>query len=186
MKFFVDTKYIKEYNIEFDSMLILLSIYFNKPLRVIEYPEDIKGYYGINPDLNKPYLTQKGVNLIEDLFIKSEFTDKKENRSIEELANSLREIFPKGKKPGTAYMWRDSTMLITKRLQAFIKKYGEIDHNKVIMATKKYVASFNGNYTYMQLLKYFIFKDDESQLLSYISNDDEEEITYGNEWDELR
>lgn len=184
MKFFVDTKYLKEYDIGFDSLLILLSVYFNKPLRVIEYPEDLQGYCNIHPDLKKPYLTQRGVNLVEDIFLKSEFVDKNGNLSLEELANELREIYPKGKKPGTAYMWRDSTALIVKRLKAFIKKYGEYKHEDILMATKKYVTSFNGNYTYMQLLKYFIFKDEESQLLSYISNPEEEEVI--NEWDELR
>lgn len=184
MKFYIDTKYLKEYDIGFDSLLILLSMYFNKPLKVIEFPEDIDGYCLRNDNLGKYYLTQSGVNLVEDIFLKSEFVDKNENLSLEELANELREIYPKGKKPGTAYMWRDSTALIVKRLKAFIKKYGNYKHEDILMATKKYVASFNGNYTYMQLLKYFIFKDDESQLLSYISNPEEEEVL--NEWDELR
>ena len=38
-------------------------------------------------------------------------------------------------------------------------KYGEYTDEQVIEATKAYVASFNGNYTYMQLLKYFIWKN---------------------------
>lgn len=170
MKFYIDTKYLKEYDIGFDSLLILLSIYFNKPLKVIKFPEDIEGYCLRNEDLNKYYLSQRGVNLVEDIFLKSEFTDKSVNISIEELAEKLREIYPKGKKPGTAYMWRDSTALIVKRLKAFFKKYGKFDDEAIIDVTKKYVESFNGNYTYMQLLKYFIFKDEESQLLSYLSN----------------
>lgn len=175
MIFHINTKTIKEYKISFDSLLILLGIYFNTPIRVLEYPEELTGYYGINPDLNKPYLTQKGVNAVEYIFLKSEYTDKKENKSLEELAESLRDIYPKGKKPGTAYMWRDSTAYIVKRLQAFEKKYGKFDHDDIIKATQKYVNSFNGNYGYMQLLKYFIFKDDTSQLLSYISNLDDED-----------
>lgn len=175
MKFFIDTKRIKEYNIHFDSLLILLGIYFNTPVRVLEYPEELKGYYMIHPELNRPYLTQKGVNIVEEVFLKSEFTDKQENLSLEELAEKLRELYPKGKKPGTAYMWRDSTAYIVKRLQAFEKKYGKFEHEDIIKATQKYVNSFNGNYGYMQLLKYFIFKDDTSQLLSYISNLDDED-----------
>lgn len=186
MKFIVDTKYLRDYKIQFNSLLILLSIYFNKPIRVNSLPSDLKDLYTINPVNNSIVITQEGIDLVDEIFLKSEFTNTKENMSLEELAEELREIFPKGKKPGTAYMWRDSTVLITKRLKAFIKKYGEIDHAKVIAATKKYVASFNGNYTYMQLLKYFIFKDEESQLLSYMSNEDEGELSYGNEWDELR
>jgi hypothetical protein len=175
MIFHINTKKIKEYDIHFDSLLILLGIYFNTPVRVLEYPEELKGYYLIHPELNKPYLTQKGVNIVEEVFLKSEFTNKEENLSLEDLAEKLRELYPKGKKPGTAYMWRDSTAYIVKRLQAFEKKYGKFDHEDIIKATQKYVNSFNGNYGYMQLLKYFIFKDDTSQLLSYISNLDDED-----------
>ena len=49
----------------------------------------------------------------------------------------------------------------------------------VIKATKEYVNSFNGNYRYMQLLKYFILKsvkdaddnvDIKSELMSLIEN----------------
>ena len=81
-------------------------------------------------------------------------------------------------------MWRDSVPLITKRLKAFIKKYGDNYTDKeIIEATKKYVESFNGDYRYMQLLKYFILKrvntqdgeiEDTSQLLSYLSNTGED------------
>ncbi|MCF0131132.1 MAG: hypothetical protein HUJ71_05365, partial [Pseudobutyrivibrio sp.] len=83
---------------------------------------------------------------------------------------------PDGKKPGTNYLWRDSKAVITKRLKTLVKRYGvEFTNEEAIEATKKYIASFNGNYQYMQLLKYFIYRlipDESSQLLSYIENAD--------------
>lgn len=104
------------------------------------------------------------------------------------LAEGMREIFPAGKKPGTDYYWRDSTKVIAQRLSIFIKKYGdEYTDEQILDATRKYVESFNGNYKYMHLLKYFISKkntetkEDSSELLSYLENAGQEE-TLSDNW----
>jgi hypothetical protein len=44
-------------------------------------------------------------------------------------------------------------------LKKFVLKYGNYSDEEIIAATKKYVDSFGGNYMYMQLLKYFIWKN---------------------------
>lgn len=101
----------------------------------------------------------------------------------ETLAEKMRELFPKGKKPGTNYMWRDSIAVIAKRLKSVQMKYKachgtEFTEEQALNATKAYVESFNGDYRYMQLLKYFISKstivagaiEENSQLMSYIEN----------------
>ena len=59
---------------------------------------------------------------------------------------------------------------------------------QIIHAAKKYVESFNGQYTYMRALKYFIWKDEKkmgsdgrkyieevSDLASYIENAGQED-----------
>lgn len=93
------------------------------------------------------------------------------SKELSELADSMRALYPEGKKPGTSYYWRDSTKIITQRLAVFFKKYSRrFSNEEIIEATRAYVNSFNGNYQYMQLLKYFIYKDDLSQLLSYLEN----------------
>lgn len=125
-------------------------------------------------------ITTEGSSYIEDVFTDSNYEE--DNASIEVLANTLREIFPTGKKEGTSLMWRDSTKVITQRLKTFFKKFGEVNHNAIITATKKYVESFNGDYKYMQVLYYFICKryivdgqaEDKSQLLAYIENPEED------------
>lgn len=98
---------------------------------------------------------------------------------LSELANKLRALYPTGRKEGTAYMWRDSTKTIAKKLLTLKAKYNTtFTDEQAIEATKRYVETFNGNYAYMQLLKYFILKKDlikgeeTSQLLSYIENED--------------
>ena len=104
---------------------------------------------------------------------------------FEELANKLREIFPKGKKPGTTYMWRDTTAVIAKKLKILVTKYNcKFTEEQAIKATQAYVNSFGGNYKYMQLLKYFILKTPtnasgdvelRSDFMSYIDNEGQEE-----------
>ena len=69
-------------------------------------------------------------------------------------------------------------------LKAFVKKFGDKYRDEdIIEATKRYINSFNGDYRFMQLLKYFILKrvivegeiEETSQLLSYLSNSNEDE-----------
>jgi hypothetical protein len=104
---------------------------------------------------------------------------------FEKLADKLREIFPKGKKPGTTYMWRDTTAVIAKKLKILVTKYNcKFTEEQAIKATKAYVNSFGGNYKYMQLLKYFILKTPtnasgdvelRSDFMSYVDNSEHEE-----------
>ena len=81
--------------------------------------------------------------------------------------------------------------MIVRRLKLFFKKYGNTyTDEQIIQATSKYVEGFNGNYTYMRLLKYFIFKEKvgaasevegDSELISYIENAGQEE-NLRNDW----
>ena len=55
---------------------------------------------------------------------------------------------------------------------------------QIINATQKYINSFNGNYTYLKLLKYFIWKDErlkgesvQSLLADFIENESAEDTT---------
>lgn len=99
------------------------------------------------------------------------------------LAKKLREIFPVGTKDGTSYQWRGSTAEITSKLKTLSLKYdNSFTEEEAINATKAYVESFNGNYRYMRLLKYFILKNErdaddnletKSQLMELIENNND-------------
>jgi hypothetical protein len=113
-------------------------------------------------DARKPFpeyvsLTDTAEHIVESLMASSSEVASEER--CKQLAEKLREIFPAGKKPGYAYTWRDSPSCIADRLKKFFLKYGDYPDDRIIQVTKDYVASFNGNYTYMQLLKYFIWKN---------------------------
>ena len=121
----------------------------------------------------------KDKDLVTKIIVDSDKNVQDNTLRLKELAKALQELYPQGKKEGTQYYWRDSTSVIEKKLKALVKKYGNCFTNEqAITATKKYVDSFNGNYHFMQLLKYFISKnvvkggevEEQSQLLSYIEN----------------
>lgn len=108
------------------------------------------------------------------------------NNSVSELdrltriAKEMQEAFPEGRRDNK-YYWRDSTKVIAQRLAKFISKYGDYEDDKFTKAAKDYVSSFNGNYEFMQLLKYFIYKKDSSgeensQLSSYLDNEGKESL----------
>ena len=121
----------------------------------------------------------KDKDLVTKIIVDSDKEVQDNTLRLKELAKALQELYPQGKKEGTQYYWRDSTNVIEKKLKSLVKKYGNCFTNEqAIAATKKYVDSFNGNYHFMQLLKYFISKnvvkggevEEQSQLLSYIEN----------------
>lgn len=107
------------------------------------------------------------------------------------LASEMREIYPSGKKAGTTYLWRGNTAEVAKKLKTLVVKYHyTLNKEEVLKATKEYVNSFNGDYKYMQLLKYFILKsvrdadgnvEIKSELMTLIENADQIE-EQKNDW----
>ena len=128
-------------------------------------------------------VSDKVKDLVSTISIDSDKNVIDKDSEFTELATELREIYPAGRKDGTTYMWRVTTAEVAKKLKTLVVKYGfTINKEDVIKATKEYVSSFNGNYKYMQLLKYFILKsvrdadgnvDIKSELMSLIENSDQ-------------
>lgn len=191
----INTEFIEKENISLEYFFSLLIVYLGEillnPLYLKEGYKDGYLYFQGLDSKNVPIsliLTNKGKVLVERIL-----DYKKENSTLNDrflkLAEQLREIYPKGRKDGTNYMWRDSNIIIAKKLKSIYNKYGDcFTDEQAIEATKAYVQSFNGNYKYMQLLKYFISKkiningemEETSQLLSYVENKDT--IDYQNDW----
>lgn len=144
-------------------------------------------------ELNKKYtITNRGINLFSDIVLNSDKNITESSNSISELASKLREIYPIGKMPGTTYYYKGNLQDIEKKLKSFKKRYGNYTDEDIIKATENYIKSFNGNYTYLKLLKYFIWKDEKrdgetiatSVLADWIENEgQEEELT--NNWTTL-
>ena len=200
-KLIFDIDECKKAGVTTNEFLYLISLYYGEPLHCVEeFKSLVKkclvtywGYDENNPE--KVELTREGIQMIETIVLNSEFKEgtAKGDRLVN-LAKQLQELYPSGKKDGTQYYWRDSTNVIAKKLKAVVKKYGDcFTDEQAIDATKRYVASFNGDFRYMQLLKYFICKnvvkggeiEEQSQLLSYIENagqaDTQQEFDWGAE-----
>lgn len=174
--------------------LLMLAIANKADLKEAEQALINKGY--ITADRDDLFqqigwrLTNKGTEVIDSVIVDSDKKQEPNDRLIQ-LATRLKEIFPKGKKDGTNYYWADGVALIVRRLKLFFKKYGNTyTDEQIIQATSKYVEGFNGNYTYMRLLKYFIFKEKvgaagevegDSELISYIENADQTD-SLKNDW----
>jgi len=182
-------------NITINEMIALLMINYQCNIELIAESLKNKGYIVNNNELfaKVPYkITNSGAEIIESVTADSMVT-KDNDVSLISLADELKKIYPKGKKDGTNYYWADGVQLIVKRLKLFFKKYGDkYSYQQIIDATKKYIESFNGDYRYMKLLKYFIFKDkvgainveEESELVNYIENSNEDSLIKNN-WDSV-
>lgn len=195
MQFHIDKKELEKKKLPLSTALYLVSLYFNNEIKIDVVKESLaRGFlvcstFDANGFPIGAKITNLGVQYVEDVFINSEIhTTKEEN--FENIAQNLRELFPKGRKPGTSLMWRGSEYEVVKKLKTLKKKLGKFfTEEEIINAAKRYIQSFNGNYTYMRTLPYFILKqeaingvvEEKSELLSYIENSDGDNTT-NSEW----
>ena len=149
----------------------------------------------INQDNNfaiTPFWSDK----LDEIIVESSGGVDEEQRLVN-LAKKMRECFPEGRMPGTPYYYRCNNREIVLKLKKFFLQYGKHSDEELIDACKRFVASFNGNYKYLPLLKYFIFKfkdemDEQglrhrvehSPLADYLENK-EEDIDYNSSDDWL-
>ena len=190
----LNKKAAQQNGITIDEALLMLVIHNRVDLESTEKLLIQKGF--ITAERNDLFqqvgwrLTNKGSEILESVIIDSDKQQEPQDK-LNLLAARLKEIFPKGKKDGTNYYWADGVALIVRRLKLFFKKYGnDFTDEQIIQATEKYVQGFNGNYQYMRLLKYFIFKEKvgaggevegDSELINYIENAGQEE-DLKNDW----
>lgn len=135
-------------------------------------------------------VTQRWDRVVTDILASSDKTLPSETEILE-LADNLMKVFPTGRKEGTASYWRGNRKEIKERLQKFFKLYGnKYSSEEILDAARRYVGFFNGQYTYMRVLKYFIWKSDKkideegkgyveevSDLATFIENAEQEDLT---------
>lgn len=177
----VNEEILKKYNLTFGEFLLLL--FWINGYAIGKCRESLiqKNLVEANLfDNESAVLSDNTKNLISDILIESNEQVIKESDNLEDIAREIRELYPKGRKPGTTYMWRDSVPMVARKLKTLVMKYDfKFTKQQAIEATKRYVESFQGDYRYMQLLKYFILKTDKqtgetkSDFMSYIENNDE-------------
>lgn len=186
-KISINKDVLEKYNLSMDEFLVLLLTYNKANIHEVRESLVNKGLADYSVVDDTLIISSTTKDLITSVTIDSDVTVISKDKEFKELAEKLKEIFPKGKKAGTTYMWRDSTAVIAKKLKTLVVKYDyEFTEEQALKATKAYVESFNGDYTYMQLLKYFILKtmpDGEirSDFMSYIENEGHED-DIGKDW----
>lgn len=146
-------------------------------------------------------VTQHWSDVLDELLSDSSGASEKTDEQLIMLAKQMREIFPQRKmldrmgRP-TPYYYRCNTSEVVRKLKKFFTIFGNIPDSDIIDATKRYVASFQGDYTGMRLIKYFILKEDVkpsedgtghveqiSDLATFLENkDSEEEVINGDSW----
>lgn len=188
----INEKVCEENNLSVPKALALAAIQYSAPN---DYEELIKEglITKCNGSIFEPErrysLMNKAEDLLTKIIINSDSNVTKRSTNIEELADKLREIYPSGKIPNTNYYYKCNRQDIINKLKTFFKMYGtKYTDEQIINATQKYISSFNGNYAYLKLLKYFIWKDErlkgesvQSLLADFIENENSED-TVNTDW----
>lgn len=158
MKYCIDDKIALKHHLSLDELLALILLKKGCNFQVL-IERMLKRELIVPNMFGNYYITEYWDDEMQKVLLESDKEIPKEN-DLNYLVNKLRDIFPKGIKTGSA-AWRGNVREIILRLQKFFKIYGnKYSEDQIIEATKKYVDSFNGNYTYMRILKYFILKDE--------------------------
>ena len=110
-------------------------------------------------------ITMHWSDVLDEILSDSSGSVEKTDEELLELAKQMRELYPQGKMKNrfgqlTPYYYRCNNSEVVKKLKKFFTIFGNVSDEEILDATKRYVASFQGNYTGMRLIKYFILKDD--------------------------
>lgn len=168
IRYVIDEEICEKYRLEIPELLVILLLSCDKTYDDVldnlvkrGIIEEEKTLLGKDYKITLSWY-DKVMNVLADSALKAD-NNININR-IDELAEKLQEIYPKGKKEGTNKYWRGNIRDIKLKLKKFFVKYGDkyskYSNEEIIQATKSYVDSFNGDYIFMRTLQYFIFKDE--------------------------
>lgn len=185
MKIIIDDKACLKHKLSVEETLIALAVKYGKNIK--EAYENLLNKEVLVKDDENTYITQHWNDVLDEILVDSSSAIDNEER-LKNLANRMKEVYPKGKMPGTPYYYQCNTREIMLKLKKFFKIYGNYADDDIVDATKRFVASFNGNYKFLPLIKYFIFKDKlvmdedgmqhvspESPLATFLENKDNNE-----------
>ena len=184
MKITIDEDVCKKYGMTMSELLMILLVKLG--VNILELGEQMADVQMIVPHdiIDGKYLvTQRWNDTVENIILDSDKYTQPIDR-LDQLVIELQKIFPEGKKEGTSQYWRGNKREISLRLKKFFKLYDNTyTDEQILTAAKNYVETFNGQYNYMRVLKYFIWKDEKkltedekiqvveiSDLANYIEN----------------
>lgn len=161
MKITIDKKVCIKHKMTPQEVLIALAV------RIGGFEDSIENMVNreILVDDNTYKVTQHWSDVLDEIISDSPDKVEKSDEELLELAKQMRELYPQGKMKDrygrmTPYYYRCNNGEVVKKLKKFFTIFGSVPDEEILDATKRYVASFQGNYTGMRLIKYFIIKDD--------------------------
>ena len=202
MKIVIDEKVCLKHKMTVPEVLVALAIrsgvdgnqIHNMLEREILIEEQADSWYMI---------TQHWSEVLDEILCDSSQECPKSDEELLELAQKMREVYPKGKmrdKFGreTPYYYRCNNSEVVKKLKKFFTLFGSYTDDEIVDATKRYVAACHGDYNgKLRLIKYFILKDairetedgnhieQVSDLLTFLENCEGEEevgVTNSDDW----
>ena len=185
MKYVIDDTVVGKFPMTLSELFALLLVKTGADVNEV-FSDLVKKEALVIVGNSKYMITQRWSDMSDNILLSSEKTIPTDEELIP-LAEKLMQIFPQGKKPGTPYYWKCNKREVALKLKSFFKLYGaQYTEEEIISAAYRYVDSFNGDYRYMRLLKYFIWKKENgeeiSELATYIDNDGQEDSDYGESW----
>lgn len=193
MKIVINEEVCSSKGISFEEVLMILLV--KTGVNIQELTTQMVANEALIEDSTGHYMVTQGWDdICCDALLSSETSLPKADR-LDTLVTKLRSIFPAGKKEGTtSTYWKGNVRDIKLKLKKFFKLYGDqYTDDQIVQAARDYVASFNGNYTYMRALQYFIWKDEKktnsegiryieevSDLATFLENAGEK--NYDNNW----
>lgn len=189
MKYVIDDTVVNKSPLKLSELFVLLAVKTGADINDTIH-ELLKKEALVVVDNSRYMITQRWSDTSDDVLLSSERTIPKDEELIP-LAEKLMQIFPQGKKPGTPYYWKCNRREIALKLKSFYKLYGvKYSEEEILSAAHDYVASFNGDYRFMRLLKYFIWKkengEEVSELATFIDNAGQEDSNEDNWVNQLK
>ena len=168
MKITIDEKVCLKHKMTIEEMLFALAIRNSKnPSHTIN---NMTLREILVSDGESYAVTQHWSDVLDEILSDSSGNVEKSDEELLELAKQMRELYPQGKMKDrfgrdTPYYYRCNNSEIAKALKRFITQKGNYSDEDILDATKRYVASFQGQYWQkgMRLLKYFILKDEKKE-----------------------
>lgn len=184
MKLNIDEKKCNAQELTIWETMILFAIkagHFEKDVGNLLKKEVLKkdkGKFLISPDWKEK---------VNNLFIKCGGNVDATKIRCAELAEKMQKAYVQGRQAGTVYYYPCNKSEITNKLIRFFANYGDYTDAEILNAEERYINSFDGDYRYLPLLKYFISKvkpiaDEDGQvhntevsdLATYLENADTE------------
>ena len=203
MKITIDEKVCEKNGLTLQEALLALAVKMNSHEKFTMTMATLidKEVIVYEPGVDGHNLTQHWKDTMDKIIHDSSKGCEKTDEELLKLAVKVKDIFPQGKMRDrlgreTPYYYRCNKSEVARALKRFFTQYGDYSDEDILDATRRYVASFKGNYTNMRLAKYFIMKnpikqgedgngyvEQISDLLTFIENKGEDrEIINDDDW----